>query len=345
MRIVHVMGNDKFAPDYIDMVNNKFAEDEHSFFLLSYRNGIPIRRDDSWKNVTYISKASSDMFVLWKNLKKADKIIFHGLFSRIVMSIVCFGGLSSKTYCALWGGDLYKYGKESKIEYLIKKHIISNSKGIVMELEDDYYLAQKWYGAKCPYFNNMLYFSNIVDGNVGVYHREIVGEKKVIQIGNSADPSNLHKDVLNVLRRYKDDNIELMMPLSYGDKTYAREVVDYATSIYGNKVNALMDFLPLDEYLKILDGVDIAVFAHKRQQGLGNILSLLAKGKKVYVPKDVTVYKSLKRMGVTIFATETLDSTLYGEISEEEIKLNRQIILEISNENKLIEDWNRVFKD
>lgn len=345
MRIVHVMGNDKFAPDYIDMVNNKFVEDEHSFFLLSYRNGISIRRDDSWKNVTYISKAISDMFVLWKNLKKADKIIFHGLFSRIVMSIVCFGGLSSKTYCALWGGDLYKYGKESKIEYLIKKHIISNSKGIVMGIEDDYYLAQKWYGARCPYFNNMLYFSNIVDENIISAHKDKTIEKKVIQIGNSADPSNLHKDVLNVLAKYKDDNIELMMPLSYGGKEYAREIVDYATGIFGNKVNAMMDFLPLDEYLKILDSVDIAVFAHKRQQGLGNILSLLAKGKKVYVPEEVTVYKSLKRLGVAIFATETLESTLYEDISEEEIILNRNIILEISSENKLVQDWNKVFKD
>ena len=345
MKIVHIMGNDKFAPDYIDMINSEFVEDEHNFFLLSYNNSIKIRREESWKNVTYISKSILDMVLLNNNLKKADKIIFHGLFSRIVMALVCFGGFSSKTYCALWGGDLYKHGKESRIEYWIKKHIISNSKGIIMELEDDYYLAQKWYGAKCPYFNNMLYFSNIVDNKlISTYKKPNTGTK-VIQIGNSADPSNLHKNVLDVLTKYKNDDIKLMIPLSYGGKQYAKEIVDYATNIFGDKVNALMDFLPLDEYLKILDSVDIAVFAHKRQQGLGNILSLLAKGKKVYVPDEGTVYKSLKRLGVSIFATETLDSTFYDELSEDDVRTNMQIISEISNKNKLVSDWKRVFTD
>lgn len=345
MRIVHIMGNDKFAQGYINLINKEFDCDNHLFLLLDFGSNVSYPRMDDLKNVMYISKSCSDLYKIVKYSKKAEKIIFHGLFSKLVMAIICIGGFSKKTYCALWGGDLYKYGKESKIEFGMKHHIISKSRGIVMELEDDYYLAQKWYGASCPYFNCMLYLSNIVDNDEKTYFVKQVDDPLVIQIGNSADPSNRHEIVLDELMKYKNENIRLLLPLSYGEKKYAEEIISYAKGIYGKKVEALKEFMPLEQYLRILDSVDVAIFAHKRQQGLGNILTLLSKGKKVYVPSEVTVFQSLSRLGIKIFDTNNIDDNIFEKLNEEDIKSNKEKVLQISNINKLISDWKAVFDD
>ena len=340
MKILHIMGNDKFASDYIKLINTNFKEG-HVFLLLEFSNN---QYNFEYNNVILIRKSIYDLGKLYLYAMKSDKIIFHGMFSRLVMSIICFGGFSKKTYCALWGGDLYNFKKENYLQYLIKKHIISNSRGIIMELEEDYYLAQKWYNARCPFFQCMLYLSNIVEDDASIKPKKDNAEL-VIQVGNSADPSNEHMEILRKLEKFENTNIKLVLPLSYGDKKYAAEIEKYAINKFKDKVLVLRKFLPLNEYLIILDSIDVAIFAHRRQQALGNTLSLLAKGKKVYVRGDVTVYNALTKKGIVLFKTEKVADTLFERLPKEILDRNRKIVLQIASKSKLIEDWKKVFQD
>ncbi len=38
-------------------------------------------------------------------------------------------------------------------------------------------------------------------------------------MGNSANPTNNHIEVLNKLLKFKDEDIEIIAPLSYGEKS------------------------------------------------------------------------------------------------------------------------------
>ncbi|MGZ4986758.1 MAG: TDP-N-acetylfucosamine:lipid II N-acetylfucosaminyltransferase, partial [Limisphaerales bacterium] len=107
-----------------------------------------------------------------------------------------------------------------------------------------------------------------------------------VLLGNSASRTNLFEDAFENLKPYRDENIEIYVPLSYGDKTYAREIAALGTKIFGDKLKALMDWMSPDSYAALLNSLDVGVFNHKRQQALGNIYHLLAAGKKVYLRSD-----------------------------------------------------------
>ena len=139
-----------------------------------------------------------------------------------------------------------------------------------------------------------------------------------IQLGNSADPTNNHIDVLKQLTKYKEENIQIFAPISYGNKEYAKEVILYGNDIFGDKFIPLTDFMPFEKYLEFLGTIDIAIFAHKRQQAMGNIISLLGMGKKVYMRSDITPWQLFDRIDVKVFdlndiSLDLIDSKIMNE--------------------------------
>lgn len=340
--ILHIFPDDKFAPEYIGLINENFDQSVHLFLVLSYMKLTKYVSIGDYPNVKILKKNFKDIYYLMHMIKVADKIVLHGLFSKIAMFLLVVCGASPRTICALWGGDLYSYGKEKKYIHLIKRYILTHAKGIAMELEDDYKLAQKWYGAKTRYFHTFLYMSNIVREKYSYVARK-EGMPLRIQIGNSADPSNRHVEVLNKLKGYADKNIEIVIPLSYGDKEYAEKVTCVANGLFRHKVSILKEFMPIDKYLKFLNTIDIAIFAHKRQQGLGNIVSLISMGKKVYVPSDVTVYHSLSEQGIRLFKTESIKETMLEKINPYDAKTNIELITKMCSKEQLIKDWIEIF--
>src|SRR5690606_3405679 len=96
-----------------------------------------------------------------------------------------------------------------------------------------------------------------------------------ILVGNSADPSNNHLEILDKLLPYKDADIQIYTPLSYGDQDHAKLVSEYGKKLFSEKFSPVTDFMKEENYLNFLCSIDIAIFNHKRQQGMGNITTLL----------------------------------------------------------------------
>lgn len=117
-----------------------------------------------------------------------------------------------------------------------------------------------------------------------------IGEN--ILIGNSADINNNHLDLIDYLKDLNLDNRKLILPLSYGgSKEYINIVKKLYESIFGDKVIILTDYLPREEYFKLLESVGYAVFFQERQQGAGNIEELLRKGVKIFFSKTSLNYR------------------------------------------------------
>lgn len=226
----------------------------------------------------FIYKDLPSIIRMTRLMRKADKIIFHGLFSRIAMVALFFTRSSNRTYACLWGGNLYIHDREGKIIHFIKGHILKNCCGIAMELKEDYQLVRKWYKTESKFFQCLLYMSNVVREKHDYSERP--GNTYSIMIGNSATVSNRHIEILHAIQELSSDDVMIYIPLSYGDDIYADMVEQEAKNIFPGKVRTLRDFMPIEDYLAFLNTVDVAVFAHKRQQGLGNIISLVSMGKK-----------------------------------------------------------------
>ena len=103
-----------------------------------------------------------------------------------------------------------------------------------------------------------------------------------IQIGHSSTSILNHIDVLENLVKYKNENIKIYIPLSYGNKEYGDRVQEVAIQLFRDKVVCIREMMDKDDYMKFLSTIDIAIFNTTRQIGLGNITPLLYMEKNLY---------------------------------------------------------------
>lgn len=141
-----------------------------------------------------------------------------------------------------------------------------------------------------------------------------------ILLGNSATLTNNHLDVYNYLKEFKQKGQKIYMPLSYGNDEYKKWLLD---NIDESDTIPILDFMPSEDYYKILDSCSYAVFGTIRQQALGNINYAISKGIKVFLYKDSVVYKNNIELGFVVYAIEDMDkASLSTPLSLEEIEQN-----------------------
>ena len=358
MKNLHIMHNEKFIAPYIEFINKNFDMNDHFFLIIDGLNSKKVLIPN-YLNVEYIETLKTKNKVLkifkvivplyWNLLKKilkSEKVYFHSLFDkRMILFLFVFRKFLKKSYWLMWGGDLYCYKKRdnsfiNKIWYKIEDYVRGNFYGYVTHIKGDYKLAQKWYGAKGKYYDCFIYPSNLYKN---IFLKENIKNEIYIQIGNSADSSNNHFDILEKLKKFQNRNIKLFCILSYGDMEYAKIIISKGKEIFGEKFIPIVDFMKFDEYMEFLSKMDIAIFAHDRQQAVGNITSLLSMKKTVYLKENVTTYDMLTNLGIKIKSFDKFENL--EKFDDKILEKNKEIIKERFSEKRLIEDLNKIFND
>lgn len=299
MQIAHIMIFEKFNRRYIEFVARHFPIHDHRFYIIGSNyagynmEGLP--------NVVVIN-SYINVLQLFSQLLFAKRIVLHGLWHRGFIKLLLWQPwLIGRCYWMMWGGDFYYHDKERKD----KRTLIRKLRHFVSLVEGDYILAQQWYGAKGQFHRCVLY-SYLEEHEFGEPEQKDPFQPLKILVGNSADPSNHHLEVLEQLSAFKEQNIEVIVPLSYGNEGYAQEIIRRGEALLGNRFKPLTDFISLQQYRCLLGDIDIAIFHHQRQQGLGNIIALLAKGKTVYLRPEVTTRACFEQMGITLMDTSSI---------------------------------------
>lgn len=311
-KILHVAECDKFIPPYVRFINEHFNSNDHEFLI---KNGMADSELEQSDNVCLSGHSTFSKlqhhFNLVIKMHRADKIILHSLIDIKIIQILCFTPwLLRKCYWMIWGGDLYAYKsvlktRREKVNEFLRQRVISNLGHLVTYLDGDVALARRWYGAKGNYHECLMYTSNLYKE-----HKLSENTKATlnIQLGNSADPSNNHIEALEKLLPFKNENICILVPLSYGSKEYAQQVIAQGKEWFGDKFKPLTEFMPFEEYLSFLGSIDIAIFNHKRQQAMGNTITLLGLGKTVYIRSDTTQWQFFEKKGIKVGDIEKLNS-------------------------------------
>lgn len=125
-----------------------------------------------------------------------------------------------------------------------------------------------------------------------------------ILLGNSSTPTNNHLDVLEEVLRNKGDEQKVIMPMNYGEMSYRAKVESHINS---EDVTILKDFMPMDEYFRLLDTCSYACIGTVRQQAMGNVSYAIRNGIKVFLYKDCVAYKNHKELGYEVYAIEDMD--------------------------------------
>ncbi len=341
--VLHVMYPEKFVPQFLQMMGQHFGDYEHYFFLFGDRKcfgNVNVHQAEFAEDYASRLVAYSQ---LSKRMHNAQKIVIHGLFNiRLVQFLLIQPWLLKKCYWVIWGGDLYRccFSKRTlkwRFEEMLRRPVIRRMGFLITYLDEDVNIARKHYGAIGVHKTCIMYPSNIYS-DISI-ESTTLGTIN-IQVGNSADPENRHKEIFQKLAAYKNNGIRVFAPLSYGDRQYAQETASLGFEIFGDNFNPMFEFLDLEKYRQFLSSVDIAVFNHRRQEGMGNVISLLGMGKKVFLREKTSSWNMLVKNDVVVFATSKLDVV---PISETVRQKNIERIKTLFSMKTLLAQWDEIF--
>lgn len=302
-----------------------------------------------------------------KHLEKYDIIVLHSL-SKSNQELVSHASSKLKFVWIGMGLDYYDLIYENKdilyqeqtqqiveilshnqrrsINYILREFVLSafyknTNKKLVIEkisyfapvIENEYKMVASKFNSNFPEYVSWNYGSTtkIVEGNL----KNLVISANNILLGNSASPENNHVEILEFLRTQKLNHKKIICPLSYGNHEYASIVKNKGRNYFGDCFLALDDFMPYDEYMSVLSSCSNVIMNHNRQQGLGNIVSMLHMGAKIFLNEMNPLYAHFKERGGVIFTINDLykdPSMLDLKLTDEDIQRNRQMIKIYVNE-------------
>lgn len=291
----------------------------------------------------------------WKSLRpqleQAPKIIIHFLpTSTDLFFWMLHQSCLTKSIWCMWGRDVFyrkvrKAGVNKWIVESMRKHLIPKI-DLITGHPSDYTFLKDCYPVSSKF---ELSFYPLPGFNL---EEEVVFEQKStpvqVLLGNSADPSNRHILTLELLAKFKEEEILILCPLSYGgNQAYIDRVCQAGQAIFGEKFKPLLEFLPIGTYNEILKKTDITLMNHERQQGLGNIRSLLFQGKKIFMANEQTPFTFYtQELGFHIEDAQGIDSMDFEEFSNMPLsakRKNHELYKKHFGDENILQLWKNLF--
>jgi dTDP-N-acetylfucosamine:lipid II N-acetylfucosaminyltransferase len=361
MRILHIFPGSfghLFARDYIRFIREYFGS-SNSFSVIKESESTsknPLLSDID--NIEYLDIYSFNLVKIKRYFLKYDKIIFHSLSvpPLIMLLFMIQPSLMKRFVWVAWGYDLYNWkiknaNLKGKIVNTVGNNFRKRTKHFVGLFPPDIDFFKKAYNPDAQVF-----YATYVDGLYNpIYKKELnlmsLAEKKRnnisinIQVGHSCDPGLNHIQVLQDISKFKNENIRVYLPLSYGDKQIGDQIEEKAKEIFGEKAICIRELMEKDKYMDFLANIDIAIFNIQRQIGLGNLGPLRYMEKKIYMPAGSPMYEYFKSQGINIcdyYKIATMDFDSFTEPVDMK-KAKELIQSKATNIDQKIEMWKKVF--
>lgn len=177
--------------------------------------------------------------------------------------------------------------------------------------------------------------------------KNLLARGQDILLGNSAASTNNHLEAFDFLKDQDIQERKIVAPLSYGNHRYAKAIVSQGKKMYPGKFIPLTEFLPIEEYNKIISQCGIVIMNHYRPQAMGNIIASLFMGAKVFLNKT-EAYRYFNHVGCHIFSIEEdLKSTEdpFQLLTDEQISHNREMLKKELSTSVLVEKLRTSFNE
>lgn len=334
--ILHILSDSFICYNFV--LNEKNLKQRESVYLNIFAKSVYLQDLEDATNLNV--KKLLGIYKIIRLIQKSDKIIIHGLNERSVIFLLFFFTKKlKKAYWFIWGADLYN--NDGKLIGFIKYIVARRIKHYVTYIESDYKNAIKKFRSKSIYRNCLMYTSNIFQDDL--QNIQVKQSNFNVLVGNSASLTNKHLDALNILKPYSEDEVNLIIPFSYGGTSEYRERVKQEYKKYfGNKVLFLDNLLTYKQYREILNSTDLVIFSQQRQEGMGNLISLLGFGKTVYLDENNSAYDLFRKQGLTILKNKEF---ALKTISDLQRKQNIDRIKEIYSLTNLNEQLDNIYKE
>lgn len=350
---IHLFTNESlYSTELLKLFETTVDLGEHLFIFRKQKTGRYQYSQKISERIVYSTNFTHLIGSILPILKKAKWIYFHYLpYGPSLILWALQPKLIAKSTWIVWGGDvfIYKQNKQNfknRIFEILRKRIIPWFPEIAAFVEEDAREAIKVYKSKAQYIP-ILYPIPVNLVNLQNLKKTANRVGKNILIGNSADPSNNHMEMLELLSDFSKEDMSIYCPLSYyGDKVYIELVIQKGQELFGNKFVPLTRMITTQEYAEFLNDMDIAIMNHHRQQGLGNIMPLLYLGKKVYIRSDISTFPFLTKAECVIFDTCSMNKSNFASfisITNEISEGNKRAIEKMLSPSFYEILWNNLF--
>lgn len=353
--VLHVLSDDKFT----NYVINQFSDSRMNSDIVVIPSGgeHKITKRDNVRIINYPSKEFSELL---HQLKKYSGVVLHGLFWPYMEDIIKNAPQYLKIAWYFWGGEIYSH-KNIMMSFLApitkilyKLHSYKKNKDytknwqlpielykridycLTAELEE-YEFAKKYTESDMDF---VWYTCYSLEETIGELINSRIKGENVLFCNSAAVETNIFDATLRLsMPSYRKHlkNKEVIVPLSYGYK-WIKNLMLKIGPIFFYKFKPIVEFLPREEYNKMMLNCSTLILPYYSPAGQGNIITALWLGMRVYLSNKSIALTFFKRIGVTIFSIED-DFKLYGTspISNEVVEHNRNILVNIYSKAKVDE--------
>lgn len=286
------------------------------FFITDQMRVYESLRD--YKNVRLVKQRE-----LYKYMRKSKWIILHSMPLKKWQVILMPNSICGRIIWRTWGHDIRPVNKGLNIFDSLRRLVFSLYRkkvehffaiGIANEI--DIVNAEEVFCHKFRYFK--LNYTDCSE-EIGLIQRinPISNDKKkYILVGHNCSPVDNHLKILDKLTKFKNEEIHLIIPLSYSDPQngYKEQVIEKAYRIFGeDNVTILKDFMPHEEYIRLISKIDIAIMDMYYSNALGNVQYILYFKKKLYVCKNGNMDKAFLLEGIKPNYTRDIENQSFEE--------------------------------
>ncbi len=355
-KILHIFPDSLFIESYLSLLAND-KKYRHQFILTNI--GANMEFDTSKYNKYEFYKISTfkffDFIKLRKLLKKNeyDSLIIHsGYLNYLLLALIFNRKVVSKTVLSLWGGsdsqefsvkkENRKYIIQAKVYEYLRCKLYKKVKAIASIVPEDYNTVKKIYNLNCKNYPSLYPFLPNISDNFSKKKDKTIK----IQICHSGSPFCNSLEVLDILKKYKNEDIIIYASLAYGDKEYISKVVKKGKSIFKEKFIPNFKLLSAGEYANYISKLNVLINNSNIQQGLGNIYLALCSGVKVFINIEGVIFQELKKKNIKSFNVEhikKMDLEAFVKITDIDKQSNHDNCLDIFDVGNALNLWYDIF--
>lgn len=256
-------------------------------------------------------------------LTKIELCIFHGMFLPINFKLIqYFNSIGIKLIWVVWGGDLYRYSKGNFPAWTQLLFGIIGSE-LDSDLLDD--------------FDGLLFSSP----NFYMPKNEITRQKispsqfdLEIIVGNSGDPSNRHREILETLRKSKL-NLLIRIPLAYNAApNYRAELEEItASNAFSHEVLFQNSLMSTDDYALQFAQSDLAIYHHPRQQAVGSMRLAVKAGCGVALDFEIPAHDGSLRINPSLPNLIKMGATKFYDTNLLLNNFSDELLMQVSKGN------------
>ena len=367
-KILHFVTDEKFT-DYA--IKQFSAPEMCSEFVL-------IPSNDGSIEVKHISKCqvihqgSNEFFNLLSSLGQYSAIILHGMhWPNWQVPLIDAIPEDVKVAWVFWGGELYgqpdianKYlayldkfanrlhclhrtimRKKHPPLAFVPKENYTKINYCLTSMSLEYEFAKQYLNK--PKLKHLWYNYYSIEETLGsMIDKQCYGTN--IWIGNSATISCNYFDFLLKIKDICIGDRKIIIPLSYGSPWLIKRVPQVYSILFRTHLEPLRFFLPRDQYNEKMLSCSVMIQPHYLSQGVGNIISGLWLGMRVYLSEQCITYKYLKQIGIVVFSIERdfkkTNPTLLMPLPQKIIDHNREILMRETSLQRTIEANKHIVK-